>query len=240
VDGEEAGALTVMSQGELHALALALFLPRATMDASPFRFVLIDDPVQAMDPAKVDGLARVLGQIGMTRQVIVFTHDERLPEAVRRLGIEARILHVTRHETSRVEVVTESDPAERYLADAFAVAKDPRAGELVRRRAIPALCRLAVERACQEMFMARRYGRGEDRAAVEQEWQDAQRTRQRIALALTDDASGDIDGWLGRRPGRRVAAAIVGRGNHEGVRGNPIEAVRHVERLVEDLRADAR
>jgi ABC-type lipoprotein export system ATPase subunit len=89
VDGHEAGALTVMSQGELHALALAMFLPRATMSASPFRFVMVDDPVQAMDPAKVDGLARVLDRIGQTHQVIVFTHDDRLPEAVRRLGIDA-------------------------------------------------------------------------------------------------------------------------------------------------------
>lgn len=39
VDGSDANALGVMSQGELHALALALFLPRATMAESPFRFL---------------------------------------------------------------------------------------------------------------------------------------------------------------------------------------------------------
>jgi len=32
-------ALSVMSQGELHALGLALFLPRATSPDSPFRFI---------------------------------------------------------------------------------------------------------------------------------------------------------------------------------------------------------
>src|SRR5262249_29659173 len=58
VDGKDGAALGVMSQGELHALGLALFLPRATADDSPFRFVVIDDPVQSMDPAKVDGLAK--------------------------------------------------------------------------------------------------------------------------------------------------------------------------------------
>ena len=52
-----------MSQGELHALALALFLPRASLDESPFRFVVLDDPVQAMDPAKVDGLVALLSEI---------------------------------------------------------------------------------------------------------------------------------------------------------------------------------
>src|SRR5690606_32006905 len=60
VDGVAGAALGVMSQGELHSLALSLFLPRATLAESPFRFVVIDDPVQSMDPARVDGLARAL------------------------------------------------------------------------------------------------------------------------------------------------------------------------------------
>ena len=58
VDGKDAEALGVMSQGELHSLALSLFLPRATLPESPFRFICVDDPVQSMDPARVEGLAR--------------------------------------------------------------------------------------------------------------------------------------------------------------------------------------
>lgn len=49
-----------------------------------------------MDPARVEGLAKVLADTARTRQVIVFTHDDRLPEAVRRLGIPATVLSVTR------------------------------------------------------------------------------------------------------------------------------------------------
>ncbi len=41
VDGVAGAALSVMSQGELHALSLALFLPRATSPDSPFRFIVI-------------------------------------------------------------------------------------------------------------------------------------------------------------------------------------------------------
>jgi ABC-type transport system involved in cytochrome c biogenesis ATPase subunit len=104
VDGTAGAALSVMSQGELHALALSLFLPRATVDESPFRFMVIDDPVQAMDTAKVEGLARVLAATAATRQVVVFTHDERLVEAVGRLGLAATVLRVCRGERSRVEV----------------------------------------------------------------------------------------------------------------------------------------
>ena len=72
VDGVPGAALGVMSQGELHSLALSLFLPRATLSESPFRFVVIDDPVQSMDPARVDGLARLarrsLGEGGRVRR----------------------------------------------------------------------------------------------------------------------------------------------------------------------------
>jgi hypothetical protein len=42
VDGVPSEALSVMSQGELHALALALFIPRATTPNSPFRFIVLD------------------------------------------------------------------------------------------------------------------------------------------------------------------------------------------------------
>ncbi|MEZ5285546.1 MAG: hypothetical protein R2712_12240 [Vicinamibacterales bacterium] len=55
VDGVPGAALGVMSQGELNALALSLFMPRASLPESPFRFMVIDDPVQSMDPARVDG-----------------------------------------------------------------------------------------------------------------------------------------------------------------------------------------
>ena len=43
VDGKDAGGLGVMSQGEVNALALSVFLPRATSERSPLRFLVIDD-----------------------------------------------------------------------------------------------------------------------------------------------------------------------------------------------------
>ena len=66
VDGRNTAGLGVMSQGEVNALALSVFLPRPTSPRSPLRFVVIDDPVQAMDPSKVAGLARVLAEVGHT------------------------------------------------------------------------------------------------------------------------------------------------------------------------------
>ena len=114
-DGEDANALGVMSQGELLALSVSVFLPRAALDESPFRFAVIDDPVQAMDPAKVDGLARVLHRAARTRQIVVFTHDDRLPEAIRRLRLDATMLHVDRRARSSVDVQVSRSPVQRYL-----------------------------------------------------------------------------------------------------------------------------
>jgi DNA repair exonuclease SbcCD ATPase subunit len=110
VDGQAGAALGVMSQGELHSLALSLFLPRATLPESPFRFVVIDDPVQSMDAARVDALARVLEETARDRQVVVFTHDDRLREAVRRLAIDATVIEVARREGSVVETRRVQDP----------------------------------------------------------------------------------------------------------------------------------
>jgi wobble nucleotide-excising tRNase len=84
-----------MSQGEVNTLPLSVFLPRATSPDSPLRFVVIDDPVQAMDPSKVYGMARVFTDVASTRQVVGFTHNDRLPIALRNLQLPARIIEVS-------------------------------------------------------------------------------------------------------------------------------------------------
>jgi energy-coupling factor transporter ATP-binding protein EcfA2 len=103
-DGESANALGVMSQGELLALSLSVFLPRVALDESPFRFAVIDDPVQAMDASTVEGLARVLERAAAARQIVVFTHDDRLPDAIARLDLDATLVRVDRRPRSSVAV----------------------------------------------------------------------------------------------------------------------------------------
>jgi energy-coupling factor transporter ATP-binding protein EcfA2 len=194
VDDSGAAALGVMSQGELHALALSVFLPRAMRDESPFRFVMIDDPVQSMDPAKVDGLARVLAAAAETRQVIVFTHDERLAEATRRLKLGATTIQVHRGPGSDVETRIARSPAEQAIGDARALLRDENVSQLVRRRVVPAFCREALEATCAEVVRRRRLGRGDPRASVEQAILDANKLYKCLALALFDDAdrTGDV------------------------------------------------
>ncbi len=76
----------------------------AVLGGSPSSFAVIDDPVQAMDATRVEGLARVLDMVAARHQVVVFTHDERLPLAVRRLGVAATVLEVTRGLRSELTV----------------------------------------------------------------------------------------------------------------------------------------
>ena len=221
VDGTEGAALGVMSQGELNSLALSLFLPRATFNASPFRFVVIDDPVQAMDPSKVDGLARVLDNVARERQVIVFTHDDRLPEAVRRLGISAKQLQVARRGSSVVEVRPVSDPVARYFDDARALVQTPGLSADVAGRVVPVFCRNAIEAVCMEVVRRRWIGRGVPHREVEESLEQAQSLVEKAGLLLFDESgrAHEVGSAINSRFGRRAGDAFFecNRGSHEGV-----------------------
>jgi energy-coupling factor transporter ATP-binding protein EcfA2 len=217
VDGTDATALAVMSQGELHALALALFLPRATMPESPLRFIVLDDPVQAMDPAKIDGFVRVLTELAKDRQVIVFSHDDRLAEVVRRTTDSGQILEVVRETGSRVSVRRVRTPALRYLDDVRALFKDKDIPPGVIDKILPGMCRRAVEAAARQRYYRRRITAGAARADVEQTWSDVLSTTRRVALALFEDAdSPRMASWRNATSSRRRTMKLCTTGVHQG------------------------
>jgi hypothetical protein len=193
VDGVKGAALGVMSQGELHALALSLFLPRATLPESPFRFVVIDDPVQSMDPARVDGLARALENVAKTRQVIVFTHDERLPEAVRRLGIKTTILSVTRRPKSVVEIRPALGPIRAHIEDALALVHTTEMPKDVLQRLVPGFCRAALEAAFTQVVRRKGLAAGKPHADIEDDLTQAGKTTKLAALAFYGDRERHAD-----------------------------------------------
>ena len=240
VDGVDGTALGVMSQGELHALALALFLPRAMLAESPFRFLVIDDPVQAMDPSKVDGLAHVLTDVARTHQVIVFTHDDRLPEALRRLQLPATVWQVVRRERSLIELTKSADPVDRYLDDARALALTTELPAQVTGRVVAGLCRSAVEAAGHEVIRRRRLSSGTGHAEVEAALEQARTTSQLLALALFDDQDrggevlGRLNGW-----GRWAADTYNAcrKGTHSSYPGDLRALVADTARLSDRLRS---
>jgi recombinational DNA repair ATPase RecF len=206
VDGVD-GGVPMLSNGELHALGLALFLPRSTAPDSPFRFVIVDDPVQAMDPAKVEGLARVLHETASDRQVVVFTHDDRLADALRRLMLPTVILEVVRREGSIVEIMPNLDPVHRYLADARQVAHTARLPDDLAVIAAVGSCRDAIEAACQRVARRRMRLSGTSIAEIDELLHRAQTTNQRVALALLGNrsATGQVMATLNRLTGARWA-----------------------------------
>lgn len=240
IDGEPGAALGVMSQGEINALALSIFLPRATMPESPFRFLVIDDPVQAMDPAKVDGLAKVLHKVAAHRQVLVFTHDNRLAAAVRDLDIPAAILEVTRQPKSHVTVRECLAPSEQALKDAGALNMDEKVPGEVARRVIPGLCRTAVEAAFAQAYWRRELRAGRSRADIEAALEDKKLNLTGVAaLALLGDAkeghkvAAELEKRWGKQFGSTVSA--LNRGSHQlysGHLGNLIGDSRQLVRTI--------
>jgi hypothetical protein len=239
IDGSPGAALGVMSQGEINALALSVFLPRATMPQSPFRFLIIDDPVQAMDPAKVDGLARALEQVATERQVIVFTHDNRLASAVTDLKIKATVLEVTRRPGSVVQVRRRLDPAEQALRDASALISDPNVPAGVAARVIPVVCRTAVEGVLAEGVWRRQLIAGRTRGQIEAELEDSRRLTSLAALAIfgnADEGSRVLPRLNGL--GRVLADTFqaLNRGAHQPHTGDLAQLIADSRRLIIKVR----
>lgn len=244
VDDEPADALSVMSQGELHALALALFVPRIQLEDSPFGFVVIDDPIQAMDPAKVDGLARVLEDLAGSRQVIVFTHDDRLFEAIRRLKIKADVREVRRAPGSKVSLGSALSPSLRYINDARRLAsKENELGTAVVQRVIPGLCRMAIEAAFVSIIRRRHLQRGEPHHEVEQLIEGAHKLYDKATLALFDspDRGSEVLTHLNNRFGSGAADVFVlaNKGAHEGFSGDLISLMETARTLARGLEGQA-
>ncbi|WP_411574209.1 AAA family ATPase [Streptomyces fradiae] len=206
VDGTAASAVGVMSQGELHSLALALFLPRATAPDSPFGFVVIDDPVQSMDPAKVHGLATVLHSLGESRQVVVFTHDTRLQRAFQSQELPVSVVEVERGDRSTVTVRAVTDPVVQALSDARAIASTKDLPQEATTHVLPGVCRTVLERAFAEAAWVRLHRAGTAEHTAENAVTDATKLMEIAALGLFGDASktGDVYRELRRRCGPRA------------------------------------
>ncbi|WP_043195586.1 AAA family ATPase [Streptomyces sp. NRRL WC-3725] len=236
VDDIDAPALGVMSQGELHALALSLFLPRTFLPENPFRFLVIDDPVQSMDPAKVDGLARVLALLAEHRQVIVFTHDTRLPQALKYLRLPATVLTVDRRERSAVRIRSGDDPVKQALNDAKALARTRDLPANVVARVLPGLCRTALEAALLEPARRRLLGSGLPHDDIERRIAKAHKLTELASLALygETDRVGETMTDLTRAYGQQATDHIrwCNKGAHEAV---PVDDAEEIIRRTADL-----
>ncbi|MFE2326521.1 AAA family ATPase [Streptomyces sp. NPDC059385] len=242
VDGQDAPALDVMSQGELHSLALSLFLPRATTEDSPFGFLVIDDPVQSMDPTKVHGLAQVLHEIGRHRQIVVFTHDPRLQKAFTDQELPVTVFQVTRGERSRVKVDCVDDPIAQAIGDARAIAATRGLPPETYSHVLPGLCRIALENAFLEAAWIRHHRTNGSEHDLQAAIDSAERFQEIAAFALFGDVKrgNDVKEEVRRRYGSQACSLIqqCQKGAHPDGTSipNPHLFVTDVENLAQKIR----
>ena len=238
VDDKDAPALGVLSQGELNAMTLSLFLPRVLMPATPFGFVIVDDPVQAMDEVRVDGLAHVLSEVGRTRQVVVFTHDARLPEAFERLSLPHAKRRVTRGLGSAVVVSPLIGPWEQRLKDARDVTQTPDLPAHISGRVVPGFCRQALEAVCLDVLRRHWLARGDAFAEVEKRLARPG-LRELLSLLFFGDAH-KHQGLDARLRKLKVQGAVeiyldCQSGAHEGFTGDLVDMVDRTRALCDAL-----
>jgi hypothetical protein len=154
----------------------------------------------------------------------VFTHDDRLPEAIRRLQIPARIVEVQRRPGSVVELRESLDPVQQALSDARAIARSSGVPGAVRGRVTAGFCRSAIEAACVESIRGRWLSAGRTNADVERAVGEATRLTHYVSLCLFDDISrgGEVLPTINQRWGHAAGDAFqtCNRGIHEGYAGD--------------------
>lgn len=101
--GVRMSAAANLSECQLNCLGLSFWLVRATTAGSPFGFILLDDPVQAMDD---DHCEAFIGTVVPSlcdehkKQVIVLSHERKLIDRIRDLnkGRETLVYHYDDYE----------------------------------------------------------------------------------------------------------------------------------------------
>ena len=163
----------VLSTGQRNALSLATYFPRATQSESPFRFLVLDDPIHVFDTWRVQYLARYLMELATQYQILVFTHDDRLWRQLRSLGHPTTHLRLDRptDERSLVRIRDITRPGQQFLADVeLALAyegTDPLGTPEARTALTLAMCRQAIdtEVTTQIEVIGRRLGYADERIA---------------------------------------------------------------------------
>ena len=240
--GSEALAQAVASQGEQHALALSVFLPRVESPENPFGFVLIDDPVQALDQVRVDGLIEVLMEAAQTKQVIVFSHDDRLAETAFRMGYEPTVLRVERvvrsgEVTPTVSVRRRKDAVTERLSEAHSILKDKKVTITMKTRVVAMLCDSALEVA--SLRAAERRWDRDGRSGPLPGSRGEPSTLDRVSVALTGEldehftASASSYGpqWIGHVQLMNTLRSS----RHEAVGGDPETLLEATKVLVREL-----
>ncbi|QDG88083.1 AAA family ATPase [Pseudarthrobacter sp. NIBRBAC000502770] len=179
--------LGMLSAGQRNAVLLAPLL--ASVDAGPFEFLVLDDPVHAFDELRIDRLAGSLALLAETRRVIVLTHDDRLKEhlAARAHTCDTRLVERS-GATGAVEVDDSRHFWDQLLLDARTVldlslektgsTRDVTDG-------IRGLCRMSVDNALRTFVLRNAVLFGRDTETDLRMLDKKYTTKDRLAVAAT-------------------------------------------------------
>ncbi len=82
-DQDDKDLTPILSQGDLNALALAIFLGlAASTDSGAFGFVLMDDPSQSLDSEHKKQLVQVLNEVASQKQLVISTMDREFRDCL--------------------------------------------------------------------------------------------------------------------------------------------------------------
>jgi len=88
-DEDGNSVIPILSQGNLNALALSIFL--ALCENMPFDFIMLDDPSQSLSSNEKKNFVEVLNNITEKKQVIISTMDSELFEYLKNLYKQKKI-----------------------------------------------------------------------------------------------------------------------------------------------------
>jgi energy-coupling factor transporter ATP-binding protein EcfA2 len=182
--GERDASLGMLSSGQRNALLLASLL--CVDGGASFGFLVIDDPVHALDDLRVDLLARELTRLAADRQVLVLTHDGRLEEHLRARNPDLETVVLARDpDTATVRVSARHSPWEHLLVLARRFV-DGAHGDGWRVDGpvdgiVAGLCRNALDGAVRQSMINVEVARGGGVAAALQRLDEHKTTRARLA-----------------------------------------------------------
>ena len=106
----------VVSDSQLNALGLALFLARLKIEDTPWRTLVLDDVVNSFDADHRMGLARLLTEEFSDWQVLLFTHDNVFAAMSERFFIGWRFWQIAAWTPREGPTLSEGDPLKRLKA----------------------------------------------------------------------------------------------------------------------------
>ncbi|WP_155855726.1 AAA family ATPase [Arthrobacter sp. 9MFCol3.1] len=179
--------LGMLSAGQRNAVLLAPLL--ASVDAGPFEFLVLDDPVHAFDELRIDRLAGSLALLAETRRVIVLTHDDRLKEhlAARAHTCDTRLVERSAA-TGAVEVDDSRHLWDQLLLDArtiFDLSLEKTGSTRDVTDGIRGLCRMSIDNALRTFVLRNAVLFGRDTETDLTMLDKKYTTKERLTVAAT-------------------------------------------------------